>query len=278
MLRLYRFEPAEPKRIHTLEEGKLRYSSPRQFNDLEDCRLHLAVQPNDYHSDSAIKAAAEALYLPDHLPDGHVLKERTDFLARYIAMERRDLAGAPVEDFLKRVGNRFNARQLREDIVASTAVCCFFAAEPTDALMWAHYGNNHSGFCVEYELSANEKDLPEILHEVNYVSRWPPSVDAKELLLSPSSTLLRVVTTKRLNWAHEREFRIVMLNRLDPEGRESGIVEEKPPWLIPRRVICGARQKGDSKLNYDMETLAVRLGARRARIEVSDEGLVVADL
>jgi len=273
-IRLCRFESVNPRRVRTLVAGELWYSPPKQFNDLEDCRLHLTANLESISSPEAVKKAAEVMYESNVLPDGHLVNRHFDFLSGYFSKGLDNSRGKVFRVY----SNMNQAQMLREEIIESTGVCCFFAAEPTNALMWAHYGANHTGICIEYEVDLVDGQLPQQLHEVNYTSQWPPKIDVRELLFSPASAIARVVATKRACWAHEREYRIVGLDMLDPASQGKGVSLNRPAWLSPKRLICGAHQVGDSQLNWDMETLAKRVGVPRARVELTEKGLEIRDL
>ncbi len=71
------------------------------------------------------------------------------FEGKYVFMTEEDLSklGAPVE-----------TKQIWETVISAisehiTTIC--FTQNPNDMPMWAHYANEHQGFCVEYEIINN---------------------------------------------------------------------------------------------------------------------------
>ena len=84
--------------------------------------------------------------------------------------------------------------------------------------MWAHYADNHRGFCVEYEVrNPRSIKVSASLHPISYSSA-PLILDVEELLFTPKQAIIRIVTTKSSHWAYENEYRTVYLKALDPTG------------------------------------------------------------
>jgi len=126
---------------------------------------------------------------------------------------------------------------IREEIISTTGVCSFFCSEPNSALMWAHYADNHAGFCVEYEVSPELGNLN--LFSVIYSSQLP-IISASELIFSPAETFTRILITKKIEWAYENEWRIIHLNSLDP-NKESGKLIDLPTGMKVTRIIAGCK-------------------------------------
>lgn len=106
-----------------------------------------------------------------------------------------------------------NARQSLEHAVtfwSATAqeinryrLCCF-SGTPDSSLMWSHYGNGHSGICLELDLAGYEdKIVP-----VEYLADLAP-LDGASV-----SDLLRY---KAQHWSHERAHRLIFPR--DSEGK-----------------------------------------------------------
>lgn len=81
--------------------------------------------------------------------------------------------------------------------------------------MWAHYGNNSKGFCIEYSLEIDGKPVPtaEAFNKVSYVDEYP-KIDLLSLTLGNESwRLSQLLMRKEKNWAYENEWRW-----LSPDG------------------------------------------------------------
>lgn len=61
-IKLYRFERFEQKRLDTIKSGKLWFSTPSKFNDINDCRFNLEKNKEYLFQPESIVAAAQALY------------------------------------------------------------------------------------------------------------------------------------------------------------------------------------------------------------------------
>lgn len=229
-LKLYRYEPNEEIRLKTLRDRKLWFAKPKTFNDLYDCKLRFNSVADLAWSSASVEKAARILY-PDITTLGSNFPLTEEMAKRLLTNLTRPRDGE-LENTLRCVSD---SSQLSSLTANSVKACCFFSAEPLDSLMWAHYGANHKGFCVEYEVEGDPLDL----HEVIYASR-APSVTVTELLFSPSETMVRVLTTKEMQWSHEREYRLLAFGARQNQAQD-GEALDFPPWLKPKRILCGAR-------------------------------------
>jgi Protein of unknown function (DUF2971) len=84
---------------------------------------------------------------------------------------------------------------------------------PTDELLWAHYGDSHRGFCLEYDLETllKYKLKGEGLFTVAYDDHVPTVAltDLNDLTTSDSPLLKKFIGTKSRRWEYEREIRVV---------------------------------------------------------------------
>ena len=82
-------------------------------------------------------------------------------------------------------------------------LCCF-SASPESLLMWSHYGNGHSGICLEMDLTEyKDKIIP-----VKYVA---------DLALLEGASLDDLLRYKAQHWSYEREHRLIFPP--DTEGK-----------------------------------------------------------
>ncbi len=111
-------------------------------------------------------------------------------------------------------------RDIKEGINKSFAISCF-SETPDNVLMWSHYGNKHTGFCVEYDFNKC-KDLDALirLFPVQY-SENRPSIpaslfdldDLKNIKVAVSNKcipdLMMLLLSKSDVWQYEKEWRII---------------------------------------------------------------------
>ena len=104
-----------------------------------------------------------------------------------------------------------------EDEMQKFVICCFTKTN-NNLLMWAHYANNHKGFCVEYDLSNKDilKELEYIIFPVSYSLNRKDTFDNLKLYCEECSgevcwNLYRdVILRKSYHWLYENEFRLIM--------------------------------------------------------------------
>lgn len=78
-----------------------------------------------------------------------------------------------------------------------------------DILMWSHYAESHTGFCIEFERSDNN-DLGnwDLCLPVTYEAVEVPSFDTPQL--SKSASVAKIVAAKAPNWSYEKEWRLIV--------------------------------------------------------------------
>jgi|SRR5450830_76237 len=232
-MKIFRFEKNVDVRLETIKRGEIYLSSPDHFNDLEDCRLQEIWTPffEPVQNEKLIQCL-KILYPEDGSNNIPMSKNIFDILKDII--EYSPLPDGHFDDNLIRSLNRNSiVETLRKFIRKTTGVCCFFKDVPRHPLMWAHYADSHTGFCVEYEV--DEVSAP--LYEVNYSSQLP-SLSVNELIFCPEESLLRVLTTKNLEWSYEKEVRLINLNIF--QDGESGKSVPLPQSMKPVRLFTGA--------------------------------------
>lgn len=81
-----------------------------------------------------------------------------------------------------------------------------------DELLWAHYANNHRGFCIEYDydiLMDKNSFYNFYSFDVAY-SKQPPQIDIKDVSSSSNNLLIKKIAgTKSKKWSYEEEIRII---------------------------------------------------------------------
>lgn len=260
-MKLYRFGKIDDKRTTSLEQKLLWYSAPTEFNDLADCSFNVEFRNIRAYTRMAIEQLLDTVSKPefDHSRNP-LLRSGADSAIRAIR------AKYDVTDDNTRAKAWFALlaveTQLSYLVKDGTAVCCFFGSEPHDALMWAHYGDNHRGMCVEYEIDTKDERVEQELFRVIYVSQRI-NVCPFELLFTPASAVINIITAKSANWTHENEYRMVRLSLLSKPDK-LGIAIPIPQWLRPTRIIKGCRVDLNEP-NWRVTEVAARLGIKLAR-------------
>lgn len=256
MVKLYRFEKLEDKRLDTIANGQLWIASPSTFNDLDDCRirgLYVGVDDDKHHE--RISNSLNNLYNDSNkYPFGDNLYKSIKAYTNSSLKDKTELS----KNILNGLDLSASVSSIRAEIINNVLVSCFFEGDSNNSLMWAHYANNHKGFCIEYEL---QQAAPEVFgfNRVNYVSLLP-EIYATELLFNPHETIARIVYSKSLEWSYEREWRYVEYQNTKTILKGKRV--RMPSNLKPTRIITGARfaDNDDAKLIAKLMQVAGELG------------------
>ena len=78
------------------------------------------------------------------------------------------------------------------------------SANPKNPIMWAHYANNYSGVCFEFEFNNNFENI----HKVSYIEHQ------YDTIYDPTEEEFRRAIEKSLlckskNWSYEEEYRLI---------------------------------------------------------------------
>lgn len=104
--------------------------------------------------------------------------------------------------------------------ISKFGVACF-APNWNMPLMWSHYGNSHQGFCVEYLVRPMSIWSTFVQLPVTYATELP-SICLSEALFAPHKVLPRLLATKHVDWAYEKEWRLV---HLEAKGAVTPMIE-----------------------------------------------------
>lgn len=207
-------------------------------NDLNDCKIQALYMPplSDTYLQTLI-STINTVY-----PENFDYKNAV-FSKKTIQEIKNYITNCKDTEVINVLEREFSVTNIRHNIINSVGICCFFSGEINAPLLWAHYAENHGGFCVEYEYNElpDNKILPVVY------STTLPIVSAREIALCPEETITRIVTSKTSHWQYEKEFRLVELFPFE-EG-ESGKPIDMPNYLTPTRIITGDRLKAEDLSN-----------------------------
>lgn len=82
------------------------------------------------------------------------------------------------------------------------------ASEPTNLLMWSHYANCHTGFCIGLDTKFIFKNFQPSLNQVMY-SDDIPKIDLFEDMIV---FFVKLLCTKSKHWEYEKEYRFISRN------------------------------------------------------------------
>ncbi|AQH05248.1 hypothetical protein A9R05_40130 (plasmid) [Burkholderia sp. KK1] len=126
---------------------------------------------------------------------------------------------------------------------------CSFSERGDSTLMWAHYANYHSGFCIEYDIGSFQFKSAIALSMYPVIYRDEPFDATDYLLRHPTRNRLHLnmaALIKSTDWSYEREWRLIFSN---------GILARPGPVKMPKpkAVYLG------SHIGKDHETEVVHI-------------------
>lgn len=113
------------------------------------------------------------------------------------------------------VGKIFDGiiHQIAEKMNALFLIGCL-ATDPKNRLMWSHYANSHSGFCIEYDFNSLKDEilpLPIIYSETRPLIPWKVAFDrSPESIKAATHDLMLGLLTKDKAWEYENEWRVLL--------------------------------------------------------------------
>lgn len=190
--RLYKYQPIDKERLETLENEDLYFSTNKGLNDPFD------LSPVYYEEDVVVN------YIQSKIPH---------------------MNNIPKEEIIIKINEVLEGFSEHSKILSLTTSI-------DNMPLWAHYGNNHKGMCISYNIENLDRnsDLYEGLFKVVYKDKkieiteelkntldYLLEEDVKEGLLLVFFTFI----IKHKSWNYEDEWRVV----LESENAESGKIK-----------------------------------------------------
>ena len=146
-----------------------------------------------------------------------------------------ELGAVEIVDEKELIYSGQNVRDLFLQMYAkSTGIICM-SAQWSSPLMWAHYGEKHTGVCLGFDVP----DDADLFAKVNYVNK-PLSFKANRSLPNlglSHQTVLNILTTKFAHWEYEREYRLfASMGESDIDGQYYLPFSDS---LVLREIIIG---------------------------------------
>lgn len=235
---IYKYFP--PKRIDTLENNKLCFSTAHKLNDPFELKPHVqAICTTEYleelHAKQSTAAIAKA-YKELPRAQRRIFSIKA-FSKLYESFGVVDEASKAMDALTPTVG-----KNILSDFANRVGILCL-TKQPDNLLMWSHYAESHQGFVIEFDENSNffnqkksDKDEFGHLREIIYQQARPnitlSNTHAVELLL-----------TKGLIWQSEEEWRMLWPRFNDPA--EPYLVDY--PASIVKSVILGCNMTALNK-------------------------------
>ena len=217
--KLYKYFSDSKYSLDSITQQKIWYSSPNYFNDVFDCDILIDEKT---YLDLLLKT-----YKALNIPSDNVAWKNAPQDAKKSA-----------EDLRKGF----------EKHKATLGVACFTESDDS-LLMWAHYASDHRGVCLEYDMGDINKRKS--FHPM-------PVIYSNERLFTEINTLnpqdvraetLRVIflslTSKSLEWAYEREWRIAKDKKACGNAWKPGAKGASIDMVAPRSMTLGCMASGN---------------------------------
>lgn len=188
--RLYKYQAFSARALTALKSRTVWFGRPASLNDPFDCAV-------PFHTADVTDEDVQRLLHGEDGGEWGLLREDRRYM---------DEHGTPTAE-LKRVMRERGEATLREkstETYWNRGVACF-SETPDDSLLWAHYGGQHRGLCLEFDTSSPELGR---LHKVRYTDRVPV-LNVVDELLGDGSFYMQMLLTKAACWAYEREWRAI---------------------------------------------------------------------
>lgn len=216
---LYKHTPPNEGSLRIITNETIKYTSPDEFNDPNDCSFHLKINFDNYTKQDAEE------HLGENIPESDWPK----FFPRF-----------------KSIYEPFFLEKMKS-LKSSFGVSCFNNA-PLETLMWSHYAGNHKGFMAEFKFnpSENDEDL-DIPLVVEYSDKFPaieiPATDpSKWVGMDIHAVVNKAFCSKSSNWKYEKEFRLIK-GKYDASNISTQIEKFNPCML--NSIILGAKVEPD---------------------------------
>ena len=176
---IYKYYKDTTENFEAIKNNKMWYSVPSEFNDVFDCEIIV-------DKDKLLKSI---LQTQQKVRIGSPAWKQAQLLVR--------------KEALKLQGTF-------EELRSKMGVTCLSEVDDS-LLMWAHYTNNHRGFCAEYDLMEFNKRLQftpvPVIYSDNRVV-----FDSLNLNTSGEDSIrffIEGITSKSSQWNYEKEWRII---------------------------------------------------------------------
>jgi hypothetical protein len=219
------FKYASPETtLAILQNRSFRYSSPLTFNDPFDVQTELQV---GFDTSLLVERLTERM---EYLARNKAVRVRTDTpWGQVIEVARKKYAahGFPREKWRQTLENtlpllvdaihlaRSRYRDAWREMLPTLRVFCV-SEEPSNLLMWSHYGKDHTGAVFELWSLPDEDNPLSVASPVDYAAAPPPFFTLDDWIddltgvrdLDHTELFQVYARTKSEHWAYEKEWRV----------------------------------------------------------------------
>ena len=211
----YKYRSFCSTHLDALERGVLYFTATDKLNDIKEANLVVTkeAEANIYQFQYDRLRRQLGIHEAKITNFDELVKAIDDhFKQRAIKNRDKDFTATPEYLMIKDLNDKFHKTQieaLRKESRSMYSVCCFSTANDINS-MWAHYADNHNGFCIEYDFrSLGEDDLlTSLLFPVLYKDDNRVLVDDIDKI-DGNIGLLAATLKETRDWGTESEWRLV---------------------------------------------------------------------
>jgi hypothetical protein len=232
--RIYKFSSFNEYSISALADRSAWFSKTKNLNDPFEGFFSL-IEPLDEDKKLTLYIKYAAKCLKIKLSESEALDA-----AMQLYMEDKDVFTTKVESSIEEM--KMQRKSFINNLcVFSTSVDIPSYPTPNYAnmLMWSHYGNGFSGFCLQFSASDFYESLKEKNSESNiawstldYVDK-PITIDLFDYLVKDDVNYFKSIQVKHEQWSYEGELRFISkkegLHQYSSNALESIYIGEKMP-------------------------------------------------
>lgn len=274
--KLYKYRNINEWSIKSIEDNEFWLSKPKEFNDPYDCAINMNIKEAfnktiDAKEVEKLKkwfyGSREKIYSNCNREDRRNMKReiKKDFKREYGKSydEIVDYLCSPnfnidvcLEMFMKKEKVQDSIDEIIEGLKDNTYVGCLSGTNES-ILMWSHYANSHTGFCIEYDFKEIEK-IHQKLFKVKYTNKIDNLNKISEALPNNIRAIISALTTKAEEWSYEDEWRIIEQPKIEADNLNKGKNVEMP---TPSSIYMGCKISEDDrkKLKYICRNKSIKL-------------------
>lgn len=200
--------------LESLKNDTIWFDKPANFNDPYDCSITVTGKPINDYLENLIKK------LEEH--------------------------GGKLDDTNKQYYSNFVTKgvidELNDYVQNSCLVSCF-STKCDSMLMWSHYADCHTGFCLIYDISGISPDsyIRKNLYSVIYAEDKFDISYYLDKSLEAYYPFIASLCWKNREWSYENEFRIVL-----PYNKEN-CIPQSLEFIKPVYICLGAKMSKENK-------------------------------
>jgi hypothetical protein len=203
---LYKYRAFNDYSFRLISDNEVFFSAPNRLNDPRDCRLPLLYE----------KGTLEEIFNKNF--------ENLNYIAPHLTREeRKKISERWAKNMYANRDDPVLTNEFRKDIAETmnkTIGVLSLSAVNNNSLMWSHYSDSQSGFCVGFDTQKLLQFIGKITlkgifilpDNINYYSELP-RINPYEM--SDEKIYKTLVFSKSSHWAYEKEFRLMCADRPD---------------------------------------------------------------